>query len=303
MAGKKRATAKQTVNRVKKASANKILVTPNDSTTSRVEGGDASNGGPRLAAALLSLGQDLTQGEAATALGESSTNAVPVQNPLEIMATSKISMTPLDAKAGPKKRKRRKSHAEKQDDGNPTDFWHWLPPGDNVGNWDVLCGRGGESNHFIGNKKYRKYVGEKKEEYRKIDVKQRKQKTDFVKAIVQHIKNYGGRFVDVTIQGKYYVVTDEKARKKTSQALRETKVLKWLVESYDDVGKEDETKRKVARNKDVVCPFCKKKGHKTRIAKACLRHHEWLDMNTSSTAKAAIIKDTANETKGNLLAV
>ena len=73
----------------------------------------------------------------------------------------------------------------------------------------------GESNHYIGNKKYRKYIGERKDDYRKIAVKQRKQKTDFVRAIVQHIKNCGGRFIDVTFDGKHYVVTDEKARKKT----------------------------------------------------------------------------------------
>ncbi len=89
----------------------------------------------------------------------------------------------------------------------------------------------------------------------------------------------------------------------SSQALRETKVLKWLVASYDDDGKEDETKKKVTRNKDVVCPFCKKKGHKTRIAKACLRHHEWLDINSSSTTKAAVIKDIGSETKSSMLAV
>jgi hypothetical protein len=73
----------------------------------------------------------------------------------------------------------------------------------------------GESNNYIGNKKYRKVVGERKEEYRKIDVKQRKLKTNFVRDIVQHIKNSGGRFIDVNSEGKYYVVTDDKARKKT----------------------------------------------------------------------------------------
>jgi DNA repair exonuclease SbcCD ATPase subunit len=72
-----------------------------------------------------------------------------------------------------------------------------------------------------------------------------------------------------------------------SQALRETKELKWLIDTYDDDQKEDTNKKKTIRNKDVVCPFCKKKGHKTRIAKACQKHHEWLDINNSST-KAAL---------------
>jgi len=90
-----------------------------------------------------------------------------------------------------------------------------------------------------------------------------------------------------------------------SQALRETKTLKWLVESYDDDGKEEANKKKVVRNKDVVCPFCKEKGHKTRIAKACLRHHEWLDINSSSSTKEAMsgIQNTGTDNKGSMLVV
>ena len=73
----------------------------------------------------------------------------------------------------------------------------------------------GESNNYVGNKRYRKYVGDMKAEYRKIDVKQRKMKTNFVRDIVLHIKTCGGRFIDVDTKGRYYVVIEEKARKKT----------------------------------------------------------------------------------------
>jgi|TARA_B110001450_G_C17573043_1_gene461590 hypothetical protein len=58
-------------------------------------------------------------------------------------------------------------------------------------------------------------VEEKKEEYRNIDGKQRKLKTIFVRNIVAEINKIGGRFLDVDNQGRYYVVTIEKARKKT----------------------------------------------------------------------------------------
>jgi hypothetical protein len=71
------------------------------------------------------------------------------------------------------------------------------------------------------------------------------------------------------------VVTMEKARKKTSQALRETKELKWL-----DIDKK--TTKSGPTQKDVVCSLCKKTGHKTRIAKACLFHHQWLDAGRSN---------------------
>jgi len=73
----------------------------------------------------------------------------------------------------------------------------------------------GESNNHVGNKKYRKVVDERKVAYRRIDGKQRKLKTNFVRDIVMYINECGGRFIDVNRQGRYYVVNVEKARKKT----------------------------------------------------------------------------------------
>lgn len=180
------------------------------------------------------------------------------------------------------------------ENGSPPGFWRWLPLGDKVGNWDVICGRGGESNNFIGNKRYRQVVGERKAEYRKIDVKQRKLKTKFVCDIVQHIKDCGGRFIDVDSKGEYYVVTDEKARKKTSQALRETKELKWFIETENEEDeKKGVDKKNTVSNKDTVCPFCGKKGHKTRIAKACSKHHEWCHVN-NTPQRSAVDGDSHN---------
>jgi len=54
-------------------------------------------------------------------------------------------------------------------------------------------------------------------------------KTDLSRAIVEHCCSYGARFVKKDEEaGKYYVLTKAEARKKTSQALRETKALKWV---------------------------------------------------------------------------
>ena len=135
---------------------------------------DTSNGGPKVAAALLSLGQDLTKGEAAVVAstaalvlrpGRSSTGQQQDQlyDPLELVATSNIPMLPIDigTKVGrisetakvtadndtnlnQKKRKRSKSKGTTHDDGDPPDFLQWLSSEENIGNWDVLCGRGGE---------------------------------------------------------------------------------------------------------------------------------------------------------------
>jgi len=93
--------------------------------------------------------------------------------------------------------------------------------------WDVLCGRGGRSNHHPGNKRYRHVVSEMKQMYRTTEAKN--MKTDLSRAIVEHVCNYGGRFIKKDKTGRYYVLTKAEARKKTSQALRETKQLKWTL--------------------------------------------------------------------------
>jgi hypothetical protein len=91
---------------------------------------------------------------------------------------------------------------------------------------DILCGRGGRSNHHPGNKIYRQVVSEMKSSYRKIGSKS--VKTDLSRAIVDHVFKDGGRFVKMDkASGKFIILTTYEARKKTSQALRESKDAKW----------------------------------------------------------------------------
>ena len=91
---------------------------------------------------------------------------------------------------------------------------------------DVLCGRGGRSNHHPGNKRYRFVISEMRQAYKTTVGKSNK--TDLSRAIVDHVCSYGGRFLKrEESTGRYYVLTRGESRKKTSQALRETKVLKW----------------------------------------------------------------------------
>jgi hypothetical protein len=94
--------------------------------------------------------------------------------------------------------------------------------------WDVLCARGGASNHHPGNKRYRQLVNEMKAKYQNMDEKSAK--TDLSRAIVDHVSNYGGRFVKFDKpSNKYYVLSAAQARKKVAQALRETKQLIWTM--------------------------------------------------------------------------
>lgn len=91
---------------------------------------------------------------------------------------------------------------------------------------DILCGRGGRSNHHPGNKRYRHVISEMKLSYKKMETKS--VKTDLSRTIVDHVCKYGGRFIKKEgTTGRYYVLTRGEARKKTSQALRESKALKW----------------------------------------------------------------------------
>lgn len=99
---------------------------------------------------------------------------------------------------------------------------------DEIREWDELCGRGGRSNHHQGNKRYRQVVGEMKASYRSIESKS--EKTDLSRAIVEHVYSYGGRFIKMEkATGRYYVLTVSESRQKTSQALRETKVMEWTL--------------------------------------------------------------------------
>lgn len=91
-----------------------------------------------------------------------------------------------------------------------------------------LTGRGGRSNHHAGNKRYRHVISDMKLMYKKSEAKAIK--TDLSRAIVDHVCKYGGRFIKKEVTtGRYYVLTRGEARKKTSQALREAKALKWTV--------------------------------------------------------------------------
>lgn len=96
----------------------------------------------------------------------------------------------------------------------------------NILDTDILCGRGGKSNHHAGNKRYRQVISDMKLYYRQTEAKTLK--TDLSRAIVDHVASYGGRFIKKdAVTKKYYVLSKAEARKKASQALRETKELKW----------------------------------------------------------------------------
>jgi hypothetical protein len=84
---------------------------------------------------------------------------------------------------------------------------------------DVLCGRGGATNHHPGNIKYRKLVADYQSEYL---VAKKNAKAVIARRIVAAIMDSGGRFLKHNDQSDVWVeVPIKKATEKTSQALRE----------------------------------------------------------------------------------
>lgn len=88
---------------------------------------------------------------------------------------------------------------------------------------DVLCGRGGETNHHLGNVRFRALVKQYQLEYLQA---RRSEKPKISTVIVQKIRNLGGRFLKRSAPQEngdavWRDVGNKKAREKTSQALRE----------------------------------------------------------------------------------
>jgi len=109
---------------------------------------------------------------------------------------------------------------------------------------DVLCGRGGRSNHHPGNKRYREEVKNLQKWY--LDIEGKDEKTDLSQCLVDYVKSYDGRFLEKDEKG-WYEVPNIVARRKASQALRE------------DTNPE---KRKAKRTR-----FLKKKAEKEKFRK------------------------------------
>merc|ERR1719410_353357 len=95
-------------------------------------------------------------------------------------------------------------------------------PSSNLTENDVLCGRGGKTNHHIGNVRFREIAEQMKETY--INVKYA-EKSMIACNIVDRIYEKKGRFLKKCVDNDDWVeVSKEEAIKKTCQVLREDTV-------------------------------------------------------------------------------
>lgn len=114
------------------------------------------------------------------------------------------------------------------DEYDDPDEFNPLPPNavDKEGNilvtdYDILCGRGGLTNHHRGNKRFRDIVALHRPDYVRAP---KVQKPSVARVIVRAIRNGDppGRFLKKDEKtGKWIDIGDRKAAEKTSQALRE----------------------------------------------------------------------------------
>ena len=84
---------------------------------------------------------------------------------------------------------------------------------------DILCGRGGRTNHHPGNQVYLKLVEQNKPSYRGSTALE---KRAVVLQMLETIREQGGRFLDLDKQtGRWYIIHEKTAYNKCSQALRD----------------------------------------------------------------------------------
>jgi len=83
---------------------------------------------------------------------------------------------------------------------------------------DVLLGRGGKTNHHLGNIRFRDMARDLKPWYTKL---KKDDKKPISKMLVRKVHENSGRFLKKDSSGRWYEVEEERARKKASQALRE----------------------------------------------------------------------------------
>lgn len=87
---------------------------------------------------------------------------------------------------------------------------------------DVLLGRGGGTNNHPGNIRYRDEVEKVKPMYFSCNTKNEKKEVS--ELLVAYVEDYGGRFLIKDREtNEWILATAKQARKKASQALRETK--------------------------------------------------------------------------------
>lgn len=101
---------------------------------------------------------------------------------------------------------------------------------------DVLLGRGGSTNTHPGNIRYRQEVEKIRSWYSSCTTKSEKKEVS--QLLIEYVNEYGGRFLVKDGSTQQWVLANPKtARKKTSQALRDSQ--KWKTSDHFEIVRND----------------------------------------------------------------
>lgn len=123
---------------------------------------------------------------------------------------------------------------------------------ENPATHDVLCGRGGNINTHTGNENFRKLIEIHKRSY--LTARFKKDKRLITDTIIKTISDRGGRFLSrESKSGLWFQVTEEKARDKTSQALRENapKLREAIEKENEDIRRAREKEEEEIRKNEA----------------------------------------------------
>jgi hypothetical protein len=155
---------------------------------------------------------------------------------------------------------------------------------------DILCGRGGLTNHHKGNKRFRDIVALHRPDYVRAP---KIQKPSVARVIVRAIRNGDppGRFLKKdSATGKWYDIGDKKAAEKTSQALRE--------KSDEEKGEESKIPAGFASPTLIIVPTAATAAAAAATnVDAALTNADFTDAAVSAAAAAAATRALSNDTE------
>lgn len=155
-----------------------------------------------------------TQGKDGT--GVTTVDATPITPRDDDQLPPSVTMSPTPPASGQPQRRDDTGSSTARTSTPPPVSSEAIPDSD-INDKDVLSGRGGGTNNHPGNKEFRSLVDQYRSEY---VLSKKWAKREIARNIVESIRSKGGRFLKK--EGSMWCdIGDQKAREKTSQALRE----------------------------------------------------------------------------------
>jgi len=147
-------------------------------------------------------------------------------HPSESLLCNQSGMPYQHARSSTTKKRNRQSHEGQKPSVPENDINHFTTLSDNrirPTENDIICGKKSGKEKQRGNKYYREQINKNEKKYKSLSSKNNKQKREIVKEIYQMMRSSNCRFIE-KIDGLWVEWTEEKAKNKIAQALRENRL-------------------------------------------------------------------------------